>query len=136
MSEASSSRPPSEHAGDSGDSGHTAAAPAGTPTCTPEELSGIRLFRHLDDDELRRWSPSTTVSTVADGAYIYREGRACDAIYALISGTASAFREAVGMPSQMLRRIGPGDLFGLVDAFADRHHRSSVKATTANFEAL
>ena len=77
-------------------------------------LLGVAAFKGMDPAELDRIEASSRVLEPRDGARIFAEGDAADAVYAIIAGAGyvrvgSLYASSKGL---MISVPGPGDIFG------------------------
>lgn len=93
-------------------------------------LAGLSLFADFEESEIEPWVDRFTERRVETGEYLYREGQTADTVHGLVSGSVAIFREAVGVPVQLLDRAQPGELVGHVCIFADSDRLASARATS------
>lgn len=82
----------------------------------------------LTDDERARLAVMASIVRFKKGEVIYREGHPADAVFNLISGVVTAYREAPDHREHMVAFLLADDLFGLS---AEGHYANSAKAITA-----
>jgi CRP-like cAMP-binding protein len=77
-------------------------------------LLGVAPFKGMDPAELDRIEASSRVLAPRDGARIFAEGDAADAVYAIIVGPGHVRVGALDTSSKglMISVPGPGDIFG------------------------
>lgn len=98
-------------------------------------LVGVSAFRDIDASALERIESRSRLLEFRDGARIFAQGDAADAVYAIIGGPGRVRIGAVGRDSKglMVEILGTGDIFGEIavmdggvrtaDAFADGNVR-------------
>ena len=88
-------------------------------------LAAFSLFAGLDDEALGAVATRATEVAVDPGHKLAVEGEFGHALYAIESGTAE-----VTSDGEILRVLGPGDVFGEVAVLASGRRTASVVATT------
>ncbi len=98
-------------------------------------LVGVIAFRDIDASALERIESRSRLLEFRDGARIFAQGDAADAVFAIIGGPGRVHIGAVGRDSKglMVEILGTGDIFGEIavidggvrsaDAFADGNVR-------------
>lgn len=98
-------------------------------------LVGVAAFRDIAEPVLHRIEARSRLVDLRDGAQIFAQGDAADAVYAIIGGPGRVRIGAVGRDSKglMVEICGTGDIFGEIgvmdgsvrtaDAFADGNLR-------------
>jgi CRP/FNR family transcriptional regulator len=82
----------------------------------------------LTDDERARLSVMASIVRFKKGEVIYRENDRADAVFNIISGVVSAYKEAPDGSEHIVAFLLPDDLFGLSE---ERRYANSTKAITA-----
>jgi len=67
---------------------------------------------------------------VGAGRLVFAHGETADAVYLVLEGTVTVFRDKVGSPLQLLARVGPGELLGELSLFDETSRSASARATT------
>jgi CRP-like cAMP-binding protein len=77
-------------------------------------LLGVAAFKDVAVPTLVRIEARSRVLDLADGARVFAQGDAPDAVYAIVSGSGRVRIGAVGRDSKglMVELLGPGDIFG------------------------
>jgi CRP-like cAMP-binding protein len=86
-----------------------------------------RIHQLLTDDERARLAVIASVTRFKKGDIIYREGDRADAVFNIISGAVTAYKEAPDGSEHIVAFLLPDDLFGLS---AERRYANSAKAIT------
>lgn len=98
----------------------------------PDEKRAVRglvatpLFGRLGASALRRLIESTRLVRLAEGAVLFREGDAADALYVVVEGAVVPIAE--GPPRQRLTVLEPGDFFGEIALVTDEPRNATVEA--------
>ena len=88
-------------------------------------LESCKLFRSLSPEELTSLQRVTREASFADGAEIFKEGDAGDALYVVKSGRVQISAVIGNGERQVLSRVPPGDVFGEL-AIIDNQPRSAT----------
>ena len=102
---------------------------ADVAAASKKDLKIFEVLEGLSSEQRSRWRLAFHARDLEAGTYLYREGDPVRSIYALERGELALFREAVGLPVQLLARCRPGDLLGHVALFAEVLHMESARAT-------
>ena len=86
------------------------------------------MHQLLTDDERARLAVLASIVRFKKGEVIYREGDSADAIFNIITGVVTAYREGPGGSEHVVAFLLPDDLFGLS---AERMYANSTRAITA-----
>jgi CRP/FNR family transcriptional regulator len=86
------------------------------------------MHQLLTDDERARLAVLASIVRFKKGDVIYREGDSADAIFSIITGVVTAYKEGPGGSEHMVALLLPDDLFGLS---SERMYANSTKAITA-----
>ena len=88
-------------------------------------LEAIPMFEHLpEEDRDRLASVCSTVSVEADTTLVH-EGDFGYAMFAIVSGTADVTKDG-----EVLRTLGPGDVFGEIAVLSGGRRTATVAART------
>jgi CRP-like cAMP-binding protein len=87
--------------------------------------SSGRIHQLLTDDERARLAVIASIVRFKKGEIIYREGDRADAVFNIISGAVTAYKEAPDGSEHIVAFLLPDDLFGLS---AERRYANSAKA--------
>jgi CRP-like cAMP-binding protein len=88
-------------------------------------LAAVPLFDRFSKKHLRRLAAETDVARFAPGRAIVEEGRAGEAMYVVLSGSARVTRAG-----RMVGELFPGDFFGELSALDGGSRTASVVAQT------
>jgi len=90
------------------------------------DLGTIPLLAGLDERELAVLAAGADRVDVDAGEELTREGEFGHAVFAIVAGTAE-----VTVDGTVVRRLGPGDVFGEIAVMASGRRTATVTATTA-----
>jgi CRP-like cAMP-binding protein len=93
----------------------------------PWAPSAGRIHQLLTDDERTRLAVIASIVRFKKGEIIYREGDRANAVFNIISGTVTAYKEAPDGSEHIVAFLLPDDLFGLS---GERRYANSAKAIT------
>lgn len=93
------------------------------------DLAAVPLFQRLAPGTLATLAEAFVELAVDANEMIFEEGDPAEYFFVLGAGELAVFRDAVGMPVQLLTRLGPHDFFGELGLFGTGHYRASVRAT-------
>jgi CRP/FNR family transcriptional regulator len=85
------------------------------------------MHQLLTDDERARLAVMASIVRFKKGEIIYREGDRADAVFNIIRGVVTAYKEAPDGTEHIVAFLLPDDLFGLS---AERRYANSTKAIT------
>jgi CRP/FNR family cyclic AMP-dependent transcriptional regulator len=91
----------------------------------PSRLTGMAFFAELDPEDLEKIAEKASETDAEVGQALATEGDFGYALYAIESGTAD-----VSSDGNLLRTLGPGDVFGEIAILASGRRTASVVATT------
>ena len=91
----------------------------------PEELTQIPVFAELTLDQRQRIAGLCTELEIEAGATLLREGDFGYAMFAITAGTADVLQEG-----DVIRTLGPGDVFGEIAVLASGRRTATVVART------
>lgn len=86
------------------------------------------MHQLLTDDERARLAVLASIVRFKKGEVIYQEGDGADAIFNVITGVVTAYKEGPGGNEHIVAFLLPDDLFGLS---TERRYANSTRATTA-----
>src|SRR5262245_65908902 len=94
-------------------------------------LAQSETFGDLSSERLRALAAHCAELPVGEGHLVFAHGEAADAVYLVVEGTVTVFRDKVGRAMQLLARIGPGELLGELCLFDERPGTAPARAATA-----
>lgn len=94
------------------DAGRVGADPYCGPMSAVEVLGQVRLFRHLNGDDLEELAAGAEHRSYDTGAMVFREGDEADSLFAVLSGRVRIDRWHGGDSEIELLTLGPGGSFG------------------------
>jgi zinc transporter ZupT len=89
------------------------------------QLSGIKVFRALEPDEIIRLIPCIRDRNFEAGTVIFNQGETGDSFYLIAEGSIDAFRDGVHKA-----RIETGDSFGEMSLLSGEPRNATLKAVT------
>ena len=95
-----------------------------------ELLTRCEQFADLPVDQLHGLAAHAAEVTVPVGRLVFASGDPGDAVYLVVDGLVTVFRDQVGKPMQLLARIGAGELLGELCLFDETRRTSSARAAT------
>ena len=99
--------------------------PQDVPLAT--RLADVAPFGDLGEEELRRLAGLFEEVEVAEGDRIHQPADAhARALYVVLEGEVSVYRDEVGRPVQLQGRFGPGNYFGEQGLFGDNEGASAM----------
>ena len=93
-------------------------------------LAQSETFGGLSPERLRSLAAHCAEVPVEAGRLIFAHGEAADAVYLVVEGTVTVFRDKVGRAMQLLARIGRGELLGELCLFDETTRTASARAAT------
>jgi CRP-like cAMP-binding protein len=88
-------------------------------------LASISLFADLDDGDRGRLAQVCSDAQVAAETTLVQEGDFGYAMFAIVSGAAEVTRD-----DEVIRTLGPGDVFGEIAVLSGGRRTATVTATT------
>ena len=104
--------------------------PAISETMLDAILADSETFSGLPPERLRSLAAHSAEVPVAAGKLVFAHGDPADAVYLVVEGTVTIFRDKVGRAMQLLARIGPGELLGELCLFDETTRTASARAAT------
>ncbi|MEM9555547.1 MAG: cyclic nucleotide-binding domain-containing protein [Acidobacteriota bacterium] len=96
---------------------------------TAEDLAAFPLFADIDHQELEPLATTADELHVEANHLLVREGEVAEALYLVQHGAVAVFRDAVGLPVQLLARLAHGEFFGELGLVGAGTYSASVRAT-------
>ncbi len=97
-------------------------------TDTIKVLSGIPYFSDLDSEVLELITEATVHQSYQEGQFIFMEGDPCLGLYIVEQGWVRAVKISAAGREQVIRFVGPGDVFNEVGVMAGGVNVVSVEA--------
>ncbi|MGH8143826.1 MAG: Crp/Fnr family transcriptional regulator [Steroidobacteraceae bacterium] len=98
-------------------------------------LSAVELFAGLQADALEEIAACSRVRRLAPQTRIFDQGAPAERAHALIHGSVGIFQSGGDGGQVIVRFIGPGQTFGTVALFTDRHYPAEARTLTDALEA-
>jgi CRP-like cAMP-binding protein len=95
-----------------------------------ELLVRCETFHGLPPERLRTLAAHCAQLPIPAGRLVFAHGEEADAVYLVVDGTVTVFRDKVGKPMQLLARIGAGELLGELCLFDETTRTASARATS------
>lgn len=102
--------------------------PPESPAALAERLRHFVPFRSLSAEEAEELASLATVVEAPTDDNVVHEGEEMDALFLVLEGSLAEFRDTVGHPVVLLRRLYPGDMFGHVALYSNGRHVSTFRA--------
>lgn len=83
---------------------------------TESHLKRVRLFEGLPDDWLAELEASAEEKSFEPNTIVFRKDEECDGLYVVSRGGVVVRNEVIGQPIERVRALGPGDVFGEIEA--------------------
>src|ERR1041384_5390744 len=93
-------------------------------------LAASETFGDLSRERLRALAAHCAEVPFEEGRLVFAHGEAADAVFLVVEGTVTVFRDKVGRAMQLLARIGPGELLGELCLFDETTRTASARAAT------
>ncbi|HEV8628877.1 MAG TPA: cyclic nucleotide-binding domain-containing protein [Thermoanaerobaculia bacterium] len=95
-----------------------------------EILARSETFADLKPEQLRSLAAHCAEVPVPAGRLVFAHGELGDAVYLVLEGQITVFRDQVGRPMQLLARLGAGELLGELCLFDEVTRSASARAAT------
>lgn len=96
-----------------------------------ELLTATGPFAGLPPERLRELAGHCAELRLPPGRTLFGHGEPADAVYLVLDGSVTVYRDQVGRPLQLLARIGSGDLVGEQCLFDEEKRTATARAATA-----
>jgi CRP-like cAMP-binding protein len=93
-------------------------------------LARSETFADLSTEQLRSLASHCAEIAIPAGRLIFAHGETADAVYLVLDGQVTVFRDLVGRPMQLLARVGAGELLGELCLFDEVARSASARAVT------
>ena len=107
-----------------------ARRPPAPRTMLDELLVRCETFHGLPPERLRSLAAHCAELPVPAGRLVFAHGEEADAVYLVVDGTITVFRDKVGKPMQLLARVGAGELLGEMCLFDETTRSASARAAS------
>jgi CRP-like cAMP-binding protein len=89
-------------------------------------LRQVSLLKEIDEPTLQAFWPNFQERRLRKGEVLFRAGEAGDELYVIRSGNVVVSKPVTGRVEQVLRHLGPGEVFGEMCVFGDEQRRSAT----------
>jgi CRP-like cAMP-binding protein len=96
-----------------------------------ELIATAAPFQGVDRERLRDLAAHSTEQSLPAGRLVFSHGDRSDAVYLVIEGTVTIYRDQVGKPMQLLARVGAGELLGELCLFDEERRTASARSATS-----
>jgi CRP/FNR family cyclic AMP-dependent transcriptional regulator len=93
-------------------------------------LAAASPFLGLAPERLRDLAAHSVEQSLAEGRLVFAHGDTGDAVYLVLEGTVTLYRDQVGKPMQLLARVGAGELFGELCLFDDEPRTATARTAS------
>ena len=93
-------------------------------------IAAAEPFHGVSRDSLRPLASQSAEQTVEAGGLLFSHGDPADAVFLVLDGTVTVYRDQVGKPMQLLARVGPGELLGEMCLFDEDRRSAAARAAT------
>lgn len=93
-------------------------------------LATAAPFAGADPDRLRDVAAHCAEQALAPGRVLFAHGDPGDAVFLVVEGSLTLYRDQVGRPMQLLARVGPGELLGELCLFDEERRTATARAAT------
>ena len=95
-----------------------------------ELLAAAAPFAGVAPDRLRDVAAHCAEQALAPGHILFAHGDPGEAVYLVVDGSLTLYRDQVGRPLQLLARVGPGELLGELCLFDEDRRTATARAAT------
>ena len=96
-----------------------------------ELLARCDAFADLEPPLLQGLASHVVEVSVPSGRLVFAHGDPGDAVFLVLEGSVTVFRDQVGRPMQLLARVGPNELLGELCLFDEARRTASARASAA-----
>jgi CRP-like cAMP-binding protein len=89
-------------------------------------LRKVPLFKDVDAQTLQALWPSLRERRLRKGEVLFRAGDPGEELFLIYSGSIVVSTPVTARVEQVLRRLGPGEVFGEMSVFGDEQRRSAT----------
>ena len=89
-------------------------------------LRQVSLLKEIDDQTLAAFWPNFQERRLRRGEVLFRSGDEGDELFVIVSGNVVVSKPVTGRVEQVLRHLGPGEVFGEMCVFGDERRRSAT----------
>ena len=95
-------------------------------------ISRVPLFEGLEPDNRRYVVEIAAAKTFRRGQQIFYDGEQAHGFYVVVSGRIKVYKLASDGKEQILHMLGPGEPFGEVPVFTNRHYPANAEAVESS----
>jgi CRP-like cAMP-binding protein len=98
---------------------------------TDSHLKRVTLFEGLPDDWLAELEANAEEKRFEPNTIVFRKDEECDGLYVVSQGGVVVRNEVIGQPIERVRALGPGDVFGEIEALDGSPRQLSARTLGA-----
>ncbi len=105
------------------------------PALVPGDLAGVELFRGLSAAARAEIAGLARVQAVPRESTLFRQGAPAERCHVLLGGRVRITQTDADGAQLLVRFVGPGEIFGTVALFTDRHYPADAVSVLDSLEA-
>jgi CRP-like cAMP-binding protein len=98
---------------------------------TGSHLKKVAAFEGLPDEWLAELEATAEERSFAPNTIVFRKDEECDGLYVVSKGGVVVRNEVIGQPIERVRALGPGDVFGEIEALDGSPRQFSARTLGA-----
>ena len=98
---------------------------------TESHLKRVRLFEGLPDEWLAELEATAEEKSFEPNTIVFRKDEECDGLYVVSRGGVVVRNEVIGQPIERVRALGPGEVFGEIEALDGSPRQFSARTLGA-----
>jgi len=98
---------------------------------TGSHLKKVTVFEGLPDEWLAELEAKAEEKKFEPNTIVFRKDEECDGLYVVVRGGVVVRNEVIGQPIERVRALGPGDVFGEIEALDGSPRQFSARTLGA-----